>query len=187
MTSFPQNAKSAAPGSLIGQRHLPCESSTSEQCLVLSTGASTSITSSATLGASAPIRRRSRRWVESLGRWTRGRRERAGTRAARASESPRRLILPITALRLTPIWAAICLQVRPATTQFRSWSTRSGVQVSRVIRRPPGCRGQFWAADRAKARAQACAPWSRFRREIGEQRCTSRCLNRAAFARSGLQ
>jgi len=37
--------------------------------------------------------------------------------------------LPITALRETPIAAAIWLQVMPLPTQLRSCSMRSGVQV----------------------------------------------------------
>jgi hypothetical protein len=53
---------------------------------------------------------------------------RAGDRAARIrpgigprlrpGERPRRLILPMTALRVTPISAAIWLQVSPAVTHF---------------------------------------------------------------------
>ena len=50
--------------------------------------------------------------------------------AGRPGERPRRWILPMTALRVTPIWAAIWLQVRPEVTQFRSCSTRSAVQGS---------------------------------------------------------
>jgi hypothetical protein len=38
--------------------------------------------------------------------------------------------LPITALRETPIAAAIWLQVMPLVTQLRSRSMRSGVQVA---------------------------------------------------------
>lgn len=43
---------------------------------------------------------------------------------------PSRWILPITALRETPIAAAIWLQVMPLPTQLRSCSMRSGVQVA---------------------------------------------------------
>src|SRR5262249_15409203 len=44
---------------------------------------------------------------------------------------PRRLSLPMTALRETPISWAICLQDRPALKQLLSRATRSVVQVIR--------------------------------------------------------
>jgi hypothetical protein len=127
--SLPQNAKSAAPGWLIGQRHLPWASSKSEQHCPPSTKASGAAVGSARNIAFAASRN-SRRCEGSRGGRTCGGHARAGTAAGRPGDRPRRWILPMTALRVTPISAAIWLQVRPATTQFRSCSTRSGFQVA---------------------------------------------------------
>ena len=78
-------------------------------------------------------------------------------------DRPSRWILPMTALRVTPISAAIWLQVSPAVTQLWSCSMRSVVQVA------PGDSvaasdvhwfvgliksTAFWAADRARGVAQ---------------------------------
>jgi len=93
---------------------------------------------------------------------TRGRRAgRAGPR--RRPRRPQRLEaeavdLADMALRVTPISAAIWLHVRPLTTQVRSCSTRSGVQVATVARWVMRVASQNAAAvlgraDRAKAGA----------------------------------
>src|SRR5580700_1125843 len=105
--ALPQNAKSAACGSPIGQWHLSCAISSSEQRCALSIGADAAAASWAALGACAPIKRNSRLGGELRGCPTRGGQERAGAPAGRAGDKPRRWILPMTALRVTPISAAI--------------------------------------------------------------------------------
>lgn len=101
--------------------------------------------------APAQTKRGNIRCGENRGRRARGGHARAGVPAGRPGAKPRRWILPITAFRETPISAAIWLQLKPVTTNIRSCSTRSGVQVAIVIGRPPEVRGLCWAANRAMA------------------------------------
>ena len=113
--------------------------------------------SAASDGASANISRSSLRW-EKRGDAARGGQVRAGVPGDRSGLRPRRWILPMMALRVTPISAAIWLHVRPLTTQVRSCSTRSGVQVATVARWVMRVASQNAAAvlgraDRAKAGA----------------------------------
>ncbi len=152
--SLPQNAKVVASGSPMGQRHLPGTISRSEHGWALCTGAQSMAAVSATGSPCVNIRRKRRRWLVIRGWRTRGGQRRAWPPAGLPGDRPSRWILPITALRVTPISAAIWLQVRPETTKLRSCWTRSGVQVAGVIDiglakmpRPN------WAADRARARA----------------------------------
>ena len=104
----------------------------------------------------APISRSIWRCEESRGRRVRGGHARPGAAAGRPGPKPRRWILPMTALRVTPISAAIWLQVRPAPTKSRRSATRSGFQVAVVIEKASlETRGRCWAADRAKAAQRA--------------------------------
>src|SRR5262245_121782 len=117
----PQKPKSRLPGSLIGQRHFPSHSSASEHRGSCGTG------TSSTAGGGA-LRRAVRMscWVTSRSATLRCR-GLAITRSRGARR--RRLILPMTALRLTPISSAIWLQDSPASKQLFSCATRAAVHV----------------------------------------------------------
>jgi hypothetical protein len=190
MAALPQKMKSPAPpsqaGPLSGQRHLPRSRSSSEQGCALATAASAAA-ASATGAPSDHINRRSCRCPAGRGRRARGEQGCAAP-GGRPGDRPRRWILPMTALRVTPIWAAIWLQVKPLTTELRSCSTRSGVQVSIVmgnglvfaaaISGPPT--GQRPRATGAVSAAIAGAS----AKSVGT---APRCTHRAASALTGLQ
>src|ERR1700724_2082886 len=94
--SLPQNAKSAACGSPIGQWHLSCAISSSEQRCALSIGASSLAASAAAPGGRAPIKRNSRLDGDIRGWPARGGQGRGGgggvggPAAGRAGDRPRR-------------------------------------------------------------------------------------------------
>src|SRR5262245_60193108 len=117
----PQKPKSRLPGSLIGQRHVPSPSSAHEQRGPGSTGAA-----STTGSGSARRADRMSCWVTR--RRDTFRRSRFGVAIVKR-ERWRRLILPMTALRLTPISTAIWPHDSPAAKQLFSCSMRSAVHV----------------------------------------------------------
>jgi hypothetical protein len=134
MASLPQKPKSALPGSPSGQRHPPPARSSSEQRRALSTGgASVAAAGSARASAATACRMRAIRDGRAGAR-VRAVRIRPGIAPGlRPVDRPRRLILPMTALRVTPISAAIWLQVIPAVTHCWSCCTRSVVQVVELV------------------------------------------------------
>ncbi len=145
--SLPQNTKSASQGSPIGQRHLPCAECDQRATLRRVDGRGIGRLDSGRFRREQP---QEPELEECRGRRARGGQLRAGDAAGRPGPMPRRWILPMTALRLTPISAAIWLQDSPATTKFRSCSIRSAVQGAGhdsglVIA------AAIWAADRTKA------------------------------------
>src|SRR5262249_47968565 len=116
---LPQKLRVAVPPLLIGQRHFCGARLRSEQGSALTTSSRT--------GSDENIASSANRWVRTCGR-------RLGTAtrvpdplALRPRDRPKRLILPMTALRETPISHAICAHVRPALTQLLSMATRSVV------------------------------------------------------------
>src|SRR5215831_1611006 len=104
---LPQKLKAAAPLALIGHRHLRGARSSSEHGSVLTTAARGSDSNSA-LSA--------RRWARVRERCIGVIDRVRGVDELLPRDKPRRLILPITALRETPISLAICAQDRPAFT-----------------------------------------------------------------------
>jgi hypothetical protein len=104
---LPQKLKSGVPTEPIGQRHLRAVRLNSEQ--------GSGLTTSVTTGSAANSALSAIRWVRTCGR--RGDDAARGTPGAavrRPRERPSRFILPMTALRETPISLAIWAQESPA-------------------------------------------------------------------------
>src|SRR6516165_12059835 len=103
---LPQKVKSAAP--LIGQRHL--------RGARLSRVQGSTLTTLSAMGSDENSALSITRWVRTWGRRI-GPPERVrGAAGGLPRERPRRLSLPITALRETPILPAICAQDSPSVT-----------------------------------------------------------------------
>jgi hypothetical protein len=103
---LPQKLKSGVPTAPIGQRHLRAVRLKSEQGSVLTT--------SVTTGSAANTALSAIRWVRTCGRLGDAARGAPGAAVRRPRERPSRFILPMTALRETPISLAIWAQESPA-------------------------------------------------------------------------
>src|SRR6185295_15478381 len=108
---LPQKLKSGVPTEPIGQRHLRAVRLNSEQ--------GSGLTTSVTTGSAANSALSAIRWVRTCVR--------------RPRERPSRFILPMTALRETPISLAIWAQESPALKKVLSMATRSVVQGLRGL------------------------------------------------------
>jgi len=139
--ALPQNVKAAVAPPPMGQRHLRGARLSSEQ--------GSELTTSSAGGADANTALSSNRWVRTCGRRIEPPLLRArGAAGFLPRDRPSRLILPMTALRLTPpSYAAIWLALSPSLQSFLSNSTRSSVQdmppsfraadsESLIVRRP---------------------------------------------------
>src|SRR5262245_38708607 len=118
---LPQKLRLAVPAALIGQRHFCGARLRREQGSALTTSSRTCSGENITSSPNRCVR-------------TCGRRLDTATRvpdpvALRPRDKPKRLILPMTALRETPISRAICPHVRPALRQVVRIARRSVVEV----------------------------------------------------------
>ena len=125
---LPQKVKSTVPTPPMGQRQLRVVKSSNEQ--------GSALTTSPAIGADAKSTLSLSRWFSTCGRRIDTLRHSRGAVGRLPRDKPSRLILPITALRETPISFAICAQDRPALTPLFSCATRSAVHGSARDRSP---------------------------------------------------
>ncbi len=105
------------------------------------------------LRASENIRRSSWRWVAGRVCRARGGQDAPGRRpAGRAGDRPRRWILPMTALRVTPICGGDLAASQACDDKVAElFDALRGPGFDGHANGLVECRGRFWAADRAKA------------------------------------